>query len=167
MANLINGYGKGFNVYWDQPGAGWSLIQWDTRGSNSKGNVWSWNEASLGSGDRHLCNGFGKCVASWKTDVLENNGTLNWDQMGWVLLKQWDYSDEENQRFYFLDSLTHPGFYVIKDEFGKCIGVPENADKNGSEIRTCYCNSSEAGQRWQWHYLVEENKGIDERLQLP
>jgi len=71
--------------------------------------------------------------------------------MGWVLLKQWDYSDDENKRFYFLDSLTHPGFYVIKDEFGKCVGVPENTDKDGAEIWACYCNSSDAGQRWQWH----------------
>ena len=38
MANLINGHGKGFNVYGD---TAWHVvgpcIQWDTRGSNSKG----------------------------------------------------------------------------------------------------------------------------------
>jgi len=84
--------------------------------------------------------------------VLKNNGTLNWDQMGWVFLQKWNYSDEECQRFYFLDFLTHPEFYLIKDEFGNGIGVPENADIDGLEICACHFNSLEEGQRWQWHY---------------
>ena len=100
MVNLINGHGKGFNVYWDQPSPGWTLVQWDTRGSIARGNKWSWNETSLGSGDRHLCNGFRKCAASWKTsNVLPNNGILDYDQMGWQKIKQWDYSDDESQKF--------------------------------------------------------------------
>jgi len=81
--------------------------------------------------------------------------------MGWVPLEQWDYLNEEGQRFYFLDSLTHPGFYVIKDEFGKCIGVPENTDRNEAELWSSYCNSSDAGQRWQWHYLDDKIKGAN------
>ena len=153
MANLINGHGKGLKIEKDGYLSGRKLNQGDIRGSYTNGNKWSWNEASLGSGDRHLCNGFEKCATSWKSNVLPNNGNLNWDQMGWVLLKQWDYSDEEGQRFNFLDSLTHPGFYTIKDEFGKCVGVPENTDKDGAEIWACSCNSSDAGQRWQWNYL--------------
>ncbi len=105
----------------------------------------------MGSGDRHLCNGFGNCATSKKTiNVLENNGTLNWNQMGWVPLTERNYSDDESQRFYFLDSLTYPGFYVIKDEFGKCISVPENLDRDGAKIWASYCNSSEAGQLWKW-----------------
>jgi len=154
MTNLINGHGKGFNVYWDKPDPGWILLQWDTRGSSSEGNIWSWNETSLGSGDRHLCNGFGKCATSAKTNFLKNNGNLSSDEMGWVVLKQMDYSDEEGQRFCFLNSMTHPGFYVIKDEFGKCIGIPNNSNKNGAEIRAMYCNPSDTGQRWQWHYFL-------------
>jgi len=153
MAKLINGYGKGFHVYEDTDEWGYKLHQWDTHASNSIANIWSWNEASLGSGDRHLCNGFGKCVGSWKIKVLANNGTLNWDQMGWELLKQWNYENVDRQRFHFHHSLTHLGFYVIKDEFGKCIGIPENTSRNGAEIRACYCNSSEVSQRWKWHYL--------------
>lgn len=47
-------------------------------------------------------------------------------EVGWM--KPLDYSDNESQRFYFCDSLTYPGFYIIKDEFGKCISVPENLD---------------------------------------
>jgi len=154
MANLINGHGKGFNIYWDQPHPGWTLIQWDTRGSYSEGNIWSWNETSLGSEDRHLCNGFGKCATPSNTNVLKSNGTLSWDEMGWAVLKQMDPSDEASQRFYFLNSLTHPGFYVIKDEFEKCVGIPNDSDKNGAEIRALYCNPSDASQRWQWHYFL-------------
>lgn len=154
MANLINGHGKGFNVYWDQPDPGWTLIQWDTRGSYSKGNIWSWNESSLGSGTRHLCNGFGKCATSENTSVLRNNGTSSSNEMGRVL-KQMDPSDEEDQRFYFLNSLTHPGFYVIKDEFGKCIGIQNNSDKIGAEIQALNCNPSNAGQLWQWLFLFD------------
>jgi len=161
MANLINGYGKGLKIDRGTPHAGWHLHQGDTRGTYTKGNKWSYNETSLGSEDRHLCNGFGKCAGSSKTNVLANNGTLKWDKMGWIQLKQWVYSNDESQRFYFLDSLTHPGFYVIKDEFGKCIGVPENTDRNEAELWACYCNSSDVGQRWQWHYLDDKIKGAN------
>ena len=152
MGNIINGRGKGFTVYGGSSAGGYILLELDNRGSSSKENIWSYNAPSLGSGNRHLCNGFGKCATSVKTNVLANKGTLNWDQIGWNKIKHWNPSDEESQKFYFLDSLTHPGFYVIKDAFGKCIGVPENTDKNGAEIRACYCNSSEATQRWKWHY---------------
>jgi len=161
MANLINGYGKGFKIDRDRPHKFWLFLQGDTRGSHIKGNKWSYNETSLGSGDRHLCNGYGLCAASWNTTVLPKNGTLIWDQLGWIPLRQWVYSNEEGQRFYFLDSLTHPGFYVIKDEFGKCVGVPENTDRNEAELWICYCNSSDAGQRWQWHHLDDKIKGAN------
>ncbi len=164
MANLINGFDKGLAVYGDYSQSGYMLLQWENRDSNYSSDVWNYNETSLGSRDRHLCNGFGKCATSKKTRVLENNGTMNWDQMGWVLLKQRDYSGDESQRFYFLDSPTHPGFYVIKDEFGKCISVPDNMDNNGAEIWACRCNSSEGGQLWRWHYLDSKSKYYIERI---
>ena len=157
MANLINGLDKGF-IALDVFRNGSSLSQWGSYDSNHSGHVWSYNEPSLGSGDRHLCNGIGKCVTSRKTDVLENNGTLNWDQMGWVKLEQWNYSDNESQRFDFLDSLTHPGFYVIKDEFGKCISVPNNLDRDGTEIWASHCNSSEGSQLWHWYNKNNKSK---------
>ena len=158
MGNLINGHGKGLSVYSRRSGPGFSLVQWDTRGSIHISDLWSWNETSLGSGDRSLCNGFGKCATSIETKVSKNSGTLNSDQMGrHNKLIQLDYSsNEEGQQFYFLNLVTHPGFYAIKDKFGKCIGVPENTDKDWAEIRACYCNSSEAGQRWQWHYFDDK-----------
>ena len=160
MAKLFNGMDKelGVELVLGRSGIGYRLQQMGRERIKYTDHVWSYNETSLGSGDRHLCDNLGKCVTSKNTNVLANNGTLNWEQMGWAHLKLLNYSDVEDQRFYFIDSLTYPGFYVIKDEFGKCISVPENMDRDGAEIWASYCNSSEAGQLWQWYYLDSKSK---------
>ncbi len=148
----------GVELVLGRSGIGYRLQQIGRERIKYTDHVWSYNETSLGSGDRHLCDNLGKCVTSKKTNVLENNGTLNWEQMGWAHLKLLNYSDVEDQRFYFIDSLTYPGFYVIKDEFGKCISVPEKMDRDGAEIWATNCNASEAGQLWQWYYLDSKSK---------
>jgi len=151
LAKLINGMNKGI-----VDSAGYFILY--STDTTSIDHAWSYNESTLGSGGRHLCNGLGHCLTSRKTNVLENDGTMTWDKMGWVLLEKKYYSDDESQRFNFFDSLTYPGFYIIKDDFGKCVSVPENLDRNGAEIWASRCNSSEAGQLWQWHYWDNESK---------
>jgi len=139
-ANLINGLGKCATVYGNSGRNGYNLLQWDCN-HHEKGMLWSWNESSLGSGDRHLCNAHGKCAAS------RANSPSNVD------IFQWEHLEEAGQRFYFLDSLAHPGFYLIRNDHGKCMAVPGNTDRNGAEIHARDCNVSEAGQHWKWNSL--------------
>ncbi len=61
--------------------------------------------------------------------------------------------DEKAQRFKLSNSLGHPGFYVIKNDHGKCLSVKENSNQTGAQIWSNDCNSSEAGQRWKWRYM--------------
>ena len=110
MVSLINALGKCAAVDGNYNMSGMFLLQWDCY-PNQKGQIWSWNQASLGSADRHLCNGHGKCAASIYDSPL--NG----------LIIQWDPLDQEGQRYYFIDSPIRPGFYLIKNDHGKCISV--------------------------------------------
>ena len=131
-ANLINGFGKCLN--------GGSLQQSDCD-PNENTMLWSWNEVSLGSKDRHICNGHGMCVAT------PFNSADNSIQITYY------HGDEQGQRFYLLDSLAHPGFHVIKNDHGKCLSVKGNRNEIGAEIWVNDCNSSEGGQRWKWRNL--------------
>ena len=138
MANLINYLGKCVAMIGNFHNIGHNLIQWDCN-QHEKGQLWSWNETSLSSGDRHLCNGHGKCAAS------RENSPSNVD------LIQWDHVDEEGQRYHFVESLSRPGFYLIKNDHGKCLSsAPENKKDNKIIIYTNDCNSSEGGQNWKW-----------------
>jgi len=138
-ANLINGFGKCV-ISGDSPSIGGILMhQWDCNSvKDIKRASWSWNEVSLGSRDRHICNGEGMCVAT------EGNGNYGGHQVAYYHL------DEEGQRFQLDDSLAHPGFFVIENDYGKCLSVPENKDRNGAQIFVSDCNPIEAGQRWKW-----------------
>ena len=139
MANLINALGKCAAVNRNFSINGAYLRQWDCY-PNQKGQMWSWNQATLGSADRHLCNGHGRCAASICDSP--SNGPLI----------QWDHFDQEGQRYYFIDSPIHPGFYLIKNDHGKCISVFENAYWNGAYILVGDCNATLAGQNWKWKY---------------
>ena len=132
-ANLVNGFGKCLN--------GDSLQQSDCD-PNENTMLWSWNEVSLGSRDRHICNGHGKCVAT----------PYNSDET--ALQITYDHLDEHAQRFYLLDSLAHPGFYIIQNDYGKCLSVKGNTNETGAEIWVNHCNPSEAGQHWKWRNLI-------------
>jgi len=104
--------------------------------------LWNWNELSLGSRDRHICNGHGMCVATPFNSA--NNG----------LQIAFYHKDENAQRFDLDDSPSHPGFYTIKNDYGKCLSVKGNTNKTGAQIWTNYCNPSKAGQRWKWRNLL-------------
>jgi len=113
------------------------MEQLDCDRKNDKRMLWSWNDNSLGSKYRHLCNGNHQCVVS-------NNNNAR-------LIGQ-THTAEETQMFNFTDSLVHPGFYLIKNEYGKCISVYGNTNQTRAEILTADCKSSEAGQNWKWHH---------------
>jgi len=137
MANLMNALGKCAAV---DGGSDWNsvrLIQWDCY-PNQKYQSWSWNQASLGSADRHLFNGFGKCAGSMSNSPL--NG----------LLIQWYPVDEEGQRYYFIDSPNRPGFNLIKNDHGRCLSVFGNVIWGGTSIYVEDCNAALAGQNWKW-----------------
>ena len=136
LANLINGLGKCAAIFRDSSKNGYQINQWDCN-QNEKGMLWSWNATSLGSGNRHLCNGHGKCAGS------PGNSPFN------EKLIQWDHGDEEGQRYHFFESSSRPGFYLIKNDHGKCLSVDGNKKGNGKSIRTNDCNSSEEGQNWK------------------
>ena len=138
LANLINGLGKCAAIPSDYSMNGFPIIQWDCN-HGQKGMLWSWNATSLGSGNRHLCNGHGKCAAS------PHNSPSN------GVLIQWDHVDQEGQRYRFFESSSRPGFYLIKNDHGKCLSVVDGNKKgNGQHIGTNDCNSSEEGQNWKW-----------------
>ncbi len=141
-ANLINGHGKCLNSG-DRPGYnnihfGIHLHQWDCDPSVHT-MLWSWNQNTLGGKERHICDGSGYCVAS--------PGNVNWSNR----LVAFFPTNERGQKFTFVDSPIHPGFYVIKNDYGKCLSVEGNANKTGAKIWANDCNPSEAGQRWKWH----------------
>jgi len=96
---------------------------------------------SLGSRDRHICNGHGMCVAT------PYNSADNSLQIAYF------HYDEHAQRFNLFDSLTHPGFYDIKNDHEKCLSVQGNTNQNGAQIWSNECNPSEEGQLWKWHNL--------------
>jgi len=138
MVSLINALGKCAAVDGNYNMSGVYLIQWDCY-PNQKGQIWSWNQASLGSADRHLCNGHGKCAASIYDSPL--NG----------LIIQWDPLDQEGQRYYFIDSPIRPGFYLIKNDYGRCLSALGNNNWNGAEIHVRDCNATLEGQNWKWN----------------
>jgi len=131
-ANLINGLGKCLCHDNDN-----YLYQCDCDPSHN-GMLWSWNQVSLNSRDRHICDFIGKCVASPGNTYFE-----------YQLIRH-HHLDEEGQRFNFVDSLTHPGFYIIKNDHGKCLSVKGNTNRIGAEVLASDCNPLEAGQRWKW-----------------
>jgi len=141
-ANLINGLGKCMNSG-NSPGcnnihAGINLHQWDCN-SSVHTMLYSWNQSTLGSRGRHICDGSGYCVAT--------PGNVDWSHP----LIAFSHEDEKGQRFTFVDSLTHPGFYIIKNDHGKCLSVEENMNRTGARIWAEDCNPSKAAQRWKWH----------------
>ena len=142
-ANLINGHGKCMNSG-NSPGynnihSGIYLHQWDCN-SSVHTMLYSWNQSTLGSRDRHICDGSGYCVTT------PGNGNLSHPQVAFV------HGNQKSQRFTFVDSLTHPGFYVVKNDYGKCLTVEKNSNKTKAYIWADNCNPSKAGQRWKWHY---------------
>ena len=138
MANLVNSLGKCATVRENVNTNNYPLIQWDCN-QHEKGMLWSWNETSLGSGNRNLCNGHGKCAASPK------NSPFN------MVLIQWDKTDEAGHKFTFLGSSARPGFYLVKNDHGKCLDVAEN--HKGAAIGVSNCNDTKAGQLWKWSHL--------------
>jgi len=64
------------------------------------------------------------------------------------------HENEQGQRFNFIDSSTHPGFYTIKNDHGKCLSVKDNTNKTGAHIWVNDCNPSEMGQHWKWRNLI-------------
>ena len=140
MSNLINGLGKCAAISDDVSMNNKNLIQSECN-PKSKGMLWSWNETSFGSGNRHLCNGHGKCAASPRNSPSNKP------------LVQWESLDENGQKFHFLDSQTRPGFYLIMNDHGKCLAVPEKKNYNGAEIFVSHCNPSAVGQHWKWYNL--------------
>ena len=135
-ANLINGFRK--CVGEDSRDA--YLYQFNCDPLNDR-MLWSWNQESLGSRDRHLCNGNDSCAAS-PGNTYDS-----------IHLVSWYRSDESGQRFHQVDSQSHLGFFVIKNDHGKCLSVNENTNKTGAQIWVNDCNSSEAGQHWTWRNL--------------
>jgi len=143
-ANLINSLGKCLNSG-NHPGhnninAGINLRQWDCDPSVNT-MLYSWNQSNLGSKDRHICDGSGYCV--------NTPGNKNWSHP----LTAFYHKNQTSQKFTFIDSLTHPGFYTIKNDYGKCISVKGNTNKTRAQIWADICNPSEAGQLWKWHNL--------------
>jgi len=139
-ANLINGFGKCVNVD-PQSHVGVGLRQSDCD-SNDNTMLWSWNEVSLGSRDRHICNGHGVCVSS------PYNSADNTIQI------TYHHVDENGQKFYLDDSLSHPEFHIIKNDHGKCLSVKGDTNQTGAEIWANDCNPSEMGQHWKWRNNV-------------
>ena len=142
-ANLINGHGKCLNSG-DRPGYnnihfGIHLHQWDCDPSVHT-MLWSWNQSTLGSRDRHICDGSKYCVTT--------PGNVKWSHY----LIAFNHGNQKSQKFTFIDSLTHPGFYVIKNDHGKCISVQGNTNKTRAQIWAGDCNPLKTGQRWTWHY---------------
>jgi len=133
--NLINSLGKCVRV--DST----YVYQFDCDQSNN-GMLWSWNQISFGSSDRHICNAHGKCLAS-----VDNR---NWS----MHLIAFTHRNEQGQKFNFVDSSDHPGFYIIKNDHGKCLSVNGNTNKNGAHIWVNDCNPSEMGQHWKWRNLI-------------
>jgi len=123
--------------YGGKPSHGSMLLQWKANATS-----WSWNEATVGSGDRHLCNEYNKCATSSRKDPSKPNETPR--------IRQKNYTDEEGQRFNFLDLPAYPGFFLIKDEFETCVGIFGNRDSYSIGVGAIDCNPSEASQRWKW-----------------
>ena len=107
LRNLFNGgFRRCHAVHNDGGRNGSPLIHSDCN-SKSKGSLWSWNDASSGSGDRHLCNGHRKCATSHENPTTPDAAII-----------QSDHVDIARQRFTFLDgaSAKRPGFYLIKND---------------------------------------------------
>lgn len=137
---LINGRGKclySIDKYSSQNGN--KLVQWDC-GLPDNGQLWSWNEPTFGSGDRHLCNGHKKCATSPYNSGASTN------------LVHWDYLDENAQRFNIFNQ-TADGFFMIKNDYGKCLGIAGDRKYTWAEAWVIDCNTSEKGQHWKWHQL--------------
>jgi len=100
-------------------------------------NVMELERNLFGCKDLHICNGDHECVEYF-----------NWSDQ----LQTMKHTDRGSQKFNFVDSPDHPGFYFIKNEQGKCVSVKGNTNQTGAEILTSDCKSSETGQRWKWHH---------------
>ena len=138
MGHLVNGFGKGIFPYVGSNKSGFTLHQ-----GRADHTSWSWNEPSIGSGDRHLCNHFGMCATSYKRGPKQKEP---------LCIKQENPADKLGQRFDFLELPDYPGFFIIKDDFGTCVAIHGNTNRAMSEIRAINCNSSQAGQCWRWSY---------------
>ena len=132
----MHGNGKCMGAYGDADSDGYGVIPWDC--VPEKGQLWSWNDDSLGSGNRHICNGHRKCLGSPENTPKSSR------------LIQWESLDEGGQKFNLNKSETHPEFYVIQNDHGKCLGVMGD---NDDIIGVIDCNSSDGYQRWKWHNL--------------
>lgn len=89
MAHLINDLGQCFALSSEDSKNHRFIHQWNCM-PTTKGQLWCWNNVSLGSGNKHLSNAFGKCVS------VRGNDSQNPD------IFQWDYLDgAEGQRFDF------------------------------------------------------------------
>jgi len=144
MGHLVNGFGKCFALDFDDIYNGRFVCQWECFPAGHKGQLWGWNEVSLGSKDKHLCNALGKCASVRFNDSI----TISPD------LFQWDHLEgADGQKFDFFVSLARPGFYLIKNSNGKCISVPEKTNSHGARIHVSDCNASEPGQNWKWNYM--------------
>ena len=68
------------------------LVQWDCL-ADREDQKWSVDNQHLGSGDRHICNGFSKCVT---------DSSRYYDD----ILYQTEHSVDSEQMFTFVESLT-------------------------------------------------------------
>ena len=56
------------------------------------------------------------------------------------------------QKFTFVaGSSARPGFYLVKNDHGKCLNVTE--DHKGAAIGVSDCNDTIPGQLWKWSHL--------------
>ncbi len=118
--------------------AGINLHQWDCDPS-VRTMLYSWYQSSLGSSDGHICDGSGYCITT--------PANVKWS----LHLIAFHHGNYTSQRLTFVDSLTHPGFYAIKNVHGKCLSVKGNTNETGAPIWADDCNPLKAGQRWKWH----------------
>lgn len=78
-------------------------------------------------------------------------------------MRQEPLKDMEGQRYNCLELPAYPGFFIIKDEFGKCVGIYGNTNRAAAKVRAIDCNPSEAGHRWKWSYPYSQNQYVKNR----
>jgi hypothetical protein len=79
--------------------------------NNEQGQIWSYTNIRQIGGTTygHLCNQWGPCIAS-PANSADNTVVI-----------QWGYVDEAGQRFTIIPSSLISGYYLIKNQFGKCL----------------------------------------------
>ena len=60
--------------------------------------------------------------------------------------------EEAGQKYTFAAS-SAPGYTLIKNGHGKCIGLNVNTAAVGVKIVATDCRPAEAGQQWKWQSM--------------